>query len=98
MKKFGLTFGVLLALQGPLYSLLPPLYQGIAELKAILDDKKLGQELGSGEVILDIRKTDHGYLIVTNQNELMVQVIYQPNRFPGPAHFELEFKNPTSVK
>lgn len=83
--------------QGMIFSALPPLYEDIAEIKAILEDQRLGQLLESGESIKEIKKSDQGYIIKTNHHKLYVKVIYKPNKMPGPAQFEIEFKTPKGL-
>ena len=98
MKKLFGILTVCMALSSPLFSALPPLYQGLKELKAIIEDKKLDQVLNSGEVIMDIRKTQDGYMIVTNQHQVNVKVVYEPASRPGPIPFHVEFQTPTPLK
>lgn len=74
------------------HAVLPPLWQGVAELKAILDDKSLGDAIPSGDVILKINKDSDGYTIVTNKREVHVKVDYQPQDHPGPAKFNIRFQ------
>lgn len=76
---------------GHLSAALPPLYQGLAELKAILNDPQLSKELQSGEVIESLEKTETGYEIHTNKSQLQVEVHYKPQKQPGPVQFDLEF-------
>lgn len=90
MKK-QLFFLCLLAVQTATAAL-PPLWQSVNEIKTILDDPRFGTELESGELILKIKKTDEGWLIVTNRHRLYVKVIEQPQTRPGPAKFTLEFQ------
>lgn len=77
-----------------IFAALPPLFEDIAEIKAILDDQKLGQLLESGESIREIKKVEKGYVIKTNQHKLLAKVIYKPNNRPGPAQFDIEFNPP----
>ncbi len=81
-----------MALSAPLPALLPPLYQSTAEIKAILSDEKLSDVLQSGDLILDIKRTDNGYLIVTNQREVEAQIVYKKNHAVGPAKFDIVYK------
>jgi hypothetical protein len=90
MKKWILTLLACTAL-GQANALLPPLYQGSTEIKAILADPQLGQKLSSGDVITKIEKTDRGYLIVTNKHRLEVTVDYEPAERPGPAQYVIRF-------
>lgn len=94
MKKLLALCGASLAVSTSLFAALPPLYQGIEELKTILADEKLGQLLQSGEVIEDISKNNDGYLITTNRHRLQAQVVYEPAARPGPAQFHIVFRQP----
>lgn len=96
MKKLLFSLYGCLFLTGTLSALLPPLYQNIAELKAILSDDKISECLQSGDVIEEIRKTNEGYLIVTNHREVLAEVVYQPAENIGPAKFKIIFKGKTS--
>jgi hypothetical protein len=98
MKKFGLILGAFMAMQGGLWGALPPLYQGLAELKAILNNSQLSQQLQAGEVITSIKKTDHGYQIITNQHTLDANVVFKEQAQPGPAQFDIKFSNLKPLK
>ena len=97
MKKLFLIVGAWGCLSSSLFAVLPPLYQGLNELKAIIEDRQIGELLQSGEVITDIHKTAEGYVIVTNHHHLVVQVVIDPSVRPGPALFHLVFQKPVSL-
>ena len=97
MKKFLSIFCLCLLFQSPIFAILPPLYQGIKEMTAILQDPQLGQLLHSGEVIMSIQKTDSGYTVVTNQHQLPIKVNYRQERRIGPQQFTLSFDAPTAI-
>ena len=88
---FRAIFLATLTATGSLYATLPPLWQNVAELKSILSDEHLGSHLESGEVILDIKKTDQGWMIITNHHELPIHIVYKESKMPGPAQFNVEF-------
>ena len=75
----------------PMQGVLPPLYEGIKELQALLASHELSQKLGSGDVIEKIEKTENGYKITTNKRDLEVEVYYTPTGRIGPAAFTLKF-------
>ncbi len=75
-----------------IFALLPPLYENIAEIKAILEDQRFGKLLQSGETIEEIIKVKDGYEINTNHHQLRAKVIYKPISRPGPAQFDIEFE------
>ena len=69
---------------------LPPQYQEAREIDAILHDPRL-QERTYDEVVLEIRRVEDGYLVVTERATIQVRVHYLPPDCCGPAKFELEF-------
>lgn len=80
-------------LQGAfLPALLPPLYTGIQEIKAILTDPHLPDHLQSGEVILSIEKQEGGYLITTNKQQLVAEIHPEAQTMPGPEQFTVHFR------
>ncbi|MFA6118808.1 MAG: hypothetical protein WCT85_01280 [Parachlamydiales bacterium] len=89
MKKIIFIFIILFSVKG--FAILPPLYHSLNEIKAITSDERLSNELGSAELILEIKKNESGYLITTNKSTLQVDVIYIPQKMIGPGKFELKF-------
>lgn len=87
MKKI-LAF---LALSSSCYAVLPPAWEGVREIKMILEDKELKDYLESGDVIDSISKTDKGWAIRTNHGTIEIEVQRLPQNTPGPAQFELKF-------
>lgn len=94
MKKYLFFFFSFIAVQ-TVSAALPPLWQSVNEIKAILDDPELGVKLASGEMILKIKRSEEGWSIVTSRHYLAVRVIPQPQTMPGPAKFKLEFEEPS---
>lgn len=92
-KNIAILFGCLV-IHTSLTALLPPLYQSSAEIKAILSDEKLSSVLQSGDLIIDIKRIDKGYLIVTNHREIEAKIVYKKMEQPGPAKFEVVFEQP----
>lgn len=89
MKNICLFF---LLLSSPALAVLPPAWEGVRELKAILDDEQLPHYLDSGERIEAIRKTEGGWAIETNRSKIEVELIPLPQSLPGPQQFQLHFK------
>lgn len=77
----------------PLFSILPPAWQDVAELKAILEDRHIDEYLQSGDVILQIAKSDHGWTIVTNHSKFYADVVPLPQKMIGPEKFEIRFRH-----
>lgn len=95
MKKFLMLTVMCLACNS-LTAVLPPLWQNVAELKAILEDRSLGNHLQSGDVIESIEKIDNGWFIKTNHRSVNAIVHYEPQQMPGPAKFKIEFQAPSA--
>jgi len=89
MKKYIFILIFLFGIK--LHAALPPLYQSLKEIDAIISDARLKEELGSAEPVLEIKRVADGYLIFTNRYTLRVEVIYIPQEMIGPAKFELKF-------
>jgi hypothetical protein len=95
MKK--MLFVCALGLSVQVFGALPPLYQSVAELKAILEDKRLGEQLNSAQVIQQIMRIEGGYDIRTQDYVLQIDVRALPSTRPGPQRFELHFNDATSL-
>lgn len=95
MKKMFLL--ALLTLSQVGFAALPPLFEGVREIQAILADPQLGTLLSSGEVIEQIVKNSTGFSIITNKSYLRVNVEYLPQGRPGPAKFSLSFQTPVAI-
>lgn len=73
-------------------AILPPAWQGVAELKAILEAPELPQFLDSAEIVEGISKVEKGWMIKTSRSQIFVEVLLKPQKMPGPEKFELQFK------
>lgn len=74
-----------------LHALLPPAWEGVREIKAILDDENLSHYLNSGDLILSIERQEEGWVIKTNHSSIKVKVQKLPQSMPGPEKFELHY-------
>lgn len=88
MKKL---FFVLLASTS--FGLLPPLAQSTKELRALLEDPRLYESLGSAERIKEIVRIENGYLVITENYALQVDITYRKGETKqiGPAQFDFTF-------
>ncbi len=98
MRKIILSTFIFLALAQNAFAALPPFYESLAELNALLKDPRLAEKLGSGEPISTIQKNDQGYLITGNKYQLQVIVTYQKPVNVGPAKFIIDYENPVLLK
>jgi hypothetical protein len=72
---------------------MPPLWEDVAQLKAILNAPELGEHADAAAVVEGIDRTDSGWEIRTNKGDVKVRVISEPQAMPGPKKFSLEFAN-----
>jgi hypothetical protein len=79
------------------FAVLPPFYHSSNEIRRILEDPKTHEKLGSGQLIVEIRKVDSGWIIKTPKYEMLVDVIYLPSERIGASNFELEFHDPIEL-
>lgn len=81
------------------FALLPPLAQSTRELRALLDDNRFYSSLGSAEQIQEIIRNETGYLIVTQNYSMQVDIKYggRDHRIIGPARFEFTFNPPIEL-
>lgn len=87
MKKI-LIFLLLLTSQAA-FAALAPLNQSILEIKQILESKELN--FPTSERIEKIIAKDKGYLLITANHKIFVEVRHLPQNRPGPQRFELIF-------
>lgn len=88
MKKLFFIFIFLTCVKT--YALLPPLYQSIKEIDQIITDERVQNELTSAEPILEVKRAEGGYIIITNRYSLFVEVNYTPQDLIRPAKFEID--------
>ena len=91
MKK--LLFLIFSVVMPTLHATLPPLYQTLAEYKALIESKELVDHLDSADVIESIHLEGSLFTIKTNKRVLEVEVHTLPQLMPGPSQFTLEFKD-----
>lgn len=91
-KHSGKILLVLLLLFTPrVFALLPPFYQSIKEITAVLNDPEVIQKLNTPYPISSIIKTETGYQITVQECTLNVRIEYIPlkNGMVGPANFKV---------
>jgi len=93
MKKIFLVL-VFCLLNNSVFAALPPLYHTVREYKAIFESQELYDLLNSAEVIQGVHKLPQGgYLVFTQDQVIIVEVVYQPSKMPGPGSFDLKFRS-----
>ena len=97
MRK--IIFSILLLLfSSTTYAVLPPLYQSLREIDAIISDERVQNFFTSGERIEEISKNDDGYVIISNKRKVQVNVLYIPTQNIGPVKFELQFHEAQDIE
>lgn len=83
--------GLLLTLTAQLGAVLPPLFQTAEEIRTILKGDELDHVLPSGEPIVEIRRINNGYELLTLRYRLQAEISYIPQKNPGPAQFKVHY-------
>lgn len=96
MKKFLLTLPLLAGTS--LFAALSPLNESIAEMNAILKNPKLTDSLPTTETIQEFLRTENGFLLITDNYQMAVDLAYQPSTQPGPQKFSLTFHSPEPLQ
>lgn len=94
MKKW-----VFILLASTSFAALPPLAQSSREIQALLTHSQFYQNLGSAEQIQNIIRTEEGYLVLTQNYAMLVDIKYggEQKRI-GPVQFQLEFHEPIDLR
>ncbi len=88
MKKFFLSLALLSS--SSLFAVLSPLDESIVEIQAVLNNTKM-KSLKTSESIQEIIRSEKGFLVITDNYQMQVDINYQPVTRPGPQTFELNF-------
>jgi hypothetical protein len=95
MKSKLILCASMAVFHGTLFSILPPLYHTLAEFKAIVESPELTSSLQSGEAIISITREENAeFVVLTNKNKLLVDVVFEKTARIGPAKFHLVFHKP----
>jgi hypothetical protein len=88
----GMAFLLSVFFTAEQHAALPPLYQSIREIDAVLSHEYLRSSEFTAEPILDVKKIENGYLVETAHYYLMADVIYKETSHIGPMQFEVHFQ------
>jgi len=91
-KKLPYFFFITLLFAPQVFALLPPFYQSIKEITAILNNSDVIKKLNTPYPISNITKTENGYQITVQECTLNVIVEYIPPKagWVGPAEFKIQ--------
>jgi hypothetical protein len=95
MKKY---LCILAMFASPAFALLSPLNESLVELQALLKDPAMTAKLKTSETIQEIVKVEQGYLVITDNYQMQVDLTYQPMNRPGPQKFTLKFQDPVPLQ
>ncbi|MCE5316011.1 MAG: hypothetical protein LLG04_01430 [Parachlamydia sp.] len=100
MNRIGFLIAIcLLVFQCSVASaLLPPLFSGRDELKALVNDKQFTEKFDSGDAIIAIYRIKTGFIVLTNKHKMFVDIVQDKSAKPGPAQFRLVFHDPVTRK
>ncbi len=97
MKKIIYTISAVLFLSTS-FAVLPPLYQGLREIDAIISDDQIRDYFSSGETILEISKNENGYALISNKQKVQVDIEYLHTEVMGPSKFKLHFQPAEAIE
>ncbi len=89
LKKCFIILMVTLAQIGS--AALSPTSQALVEVQKIFSSQEVETAFGGPNFITACIKTPEGYLIQSDDQQMQVKVIYEPNKKIGPQQFHLEF-------
>ena len=96
MKKYVLI--CLMLIMSNAFCALSPFYQSTKEIESILTSPKLAKKLSSYDKIQNIIKSKDGYLIITQNNFLKVDLVPIPSKMVGPVKYKIIFYESVSLK
>ncbi len=72
-------------------AVLSPTSQAAVEVQRIFSSDEIHQAFGGPDFIVSCEKLDHGYLVKSDESQMVIKVIYEPLERLGPRRFHLEF-------
>lgn len=91
MRKTLFTLLFIGMMSSPVFAILSPIHQSVKEIDAILWSRELSQHFNQADTIQEIKRVDNGYVVITEDKQMMVEVIYIPSQRVGPQEFKLVF-------
>ncbi|MFC2049369.1 hypothetical protein ACFLR2_01695 [Chlamydiota bacterium] len=96
MKKWMMV-GLMLLCSQPVFAILSPLNQSLEEITTLVHSAEIGKKIPQGQPILQIQRTQDGYLLYTKELQMQVDLQYLPSTYPGKQQFSLVFHTPTPL-
>ena len=97
MKKLIIAAFLFLSVQ-PCYALLSPFNQSIEEIQSILQSTQLQNYFPQSESIVDIRRTEKGYILYSQTVQMLVEIVYTPTQRPGKQQYKVVFHEPKIIE
>lgn len=97
MKKAIFTILILLS-SSSMFAALPPLYQSLREIDAVISDERMAEYFTSADYIEVIKRNEEGFLITSNKRMVQVDVEYIPAKMVGPSKFQLHFHEAQDIE
>lgn len=96
MKKLLLIFCVFSSFKA--FSALSPTMQSAAEIRRIFESNEVAEIFGGPDFIISIEKIEDGYLLKTEESQMLVKVVYEPSKKIGPQQFHLQFEEAKKIE
>ena len=78
--------------------MLPPFFESAREIQSLISHPRTAQLMGTSEPIMDIERTENGYVVRSRTLEMEVAIHYGGDqRMIGPAQFQFEFFEPHAI-
>ena len=91
MKRLLMSLTLIVVSQ-PVFALLPPYYQSVKEMVAILNSPLVAEKMGSPYSIQSLIKSETGYTLAVGECKLDIKINYiqRKDGLVGPAEFNIE--------
>lgn len=89
MKKICFLFATCLSINA--FSVLSPTAQAAVEVQKIFKSNEIVEAFGGPDFISSCEKVEGGYLVKSEDRQMLVKVVYEPQHRIGPLKFHLEF-------
>lgn len=73
------------------HAALPPMPQSIREIKSVLDNEFLTSSEMTGQAILDLKRTNDGFLLETTDFIIPIYLEKIPQKIMGPIQYKISF-------
>jgi hypothetical protein len=82
----------------PGFAILSPLNQSIEEIQSIVQNTELQKYFPQDQPIIEVQRSNNGYLLRTRKLQMSVEIEYVPATRPGRQQFKIVFHEPTQIR